>query len=219
MCRLIPRIKAFPSLRPPSRGKYNWWIFSTVVNTTHTRNVVLGLIFYGPWATPFQESTHTPCFLPIGSLGFQPLTTPLPPPPHAGPQPERIESGSVGRVQKLSLLRWRQRCLKSVWVSFLFTWHQNKLYFLFPIQPNCITGRGQVLFISPWLRYGYMDPAKPAPWNGASHSGVVLNRPCCLMSSSLSVGRTKELRFKWLYSDKHSHTNPGNQLPMNGPVF
>ncbi len=45
----------------------------------------------------------------------------------------------------------------------------------------------------PWQRCCYItvDLATPAIWNGASHSGVLLNRPCCLLSPSCNVRRTK----------------------------
>ncbi len=44
--------------------------------------------------------------------------------------------------------------------------------------------------------YITLDPATPAPWNGVSHCGVLLNRPRCLMLPSLNVHKTKQLCFK-----------------------
>jgi hypothetical protein len=56
-----------------------------------------------------------------------------------------------------------------------------------------------------WCCYITVDPATPAPWNGVSHFGVLLNRPRCLMLPSLKVRKTKQLWFKWLFSYKPCH--------------
>ncbi len=56
----------------------------------------------------------------------------------------------------------------------------------------------------------------PAPWNGVSHSGVLVNRPRCLMLPSCNVRKTKQLCFKWLYSYKHSVTEQEKSRKISG---
>jgi hypothetical protein len=52
------------------------------------------------------------------------------------------------------------------------------------------------LYVIQHCCYITVDPGTPAPWNGESHFGVLLNRLCCLMLPSLNVRKTKQSCFK-----------------------